>query len=272
MNEINITLDKPIAYGRTAEVYAWGNKQVLKLFYDWYEFKNIEYEQRIAQAVHASGLTVPLVGEIIRIKDRTGLIYQRIDGFTMEEMLPLKLWRVHHYARQLAGLQAEMHANTLHAELPGQRERLTEKINRAESLSDDLRDRTLAALESMPEGSRLCHGDFHPGNIIIGKKDAIIIDWVDVSLGNPLADLARTTILVIEALETNKIQNSLEKLIARGFHNSYIHRYFSLRPGGEDEYKRWLPIVAAARLSENINIPESVKWLVTQAEKVPSTQ
>jgi hypothetical protein len=40
--------------------------------------------------------------------------------------------------------------------------------------------------------------------------------------------------------------------------------YFSLRPGGESEYSRWLPIVAAARLSENI--PELEKWLVAQAE------
>ena len=26
----------PSAYGRTAEIYAWQNGQVLKLFYDWF--------------------------------------------------------------------------------------------------------------------------------------------------------------------------------------------------------------------------------------------
>ncbi|MCD4751684.1 MAG: phosphotransferase [Anaerolineaceae bacterium] len=270
MNEINKNLDKPIAYGRTAEIYAWGNEQVLKLFHDWYGFENIKNERRIAQVVHASGLPVPSVGEIIHIKGQTGLIFQRAEGFTMEEMISRKLWRVFHYAKWMADLHAEMHANTPRADIPDQHQRLIKKINHAEPLSDDLRSRILAALESMPEGSGLCHGDFHPGNIIIGGKDAIIIDWVDVSLGNPLADLARTTILVIEAIETNKIQNPLTKLFTRGFHNSYIHRYFSLRPGGEEEYSRWLPIVAAARLSENI--PESVKWLITQAEKVTPTQ
>ena len=40
---------------------------------------------------------------------------------------------------------------------------------------------------------------------------------------------------------------------------------FSLRPGGEDVYSRWLPIVAVARFSENI--PELEKWLVEQVEK-----
>ena len=37
-----------------------------------------------------------------------------------------------------------------------------------------------------------------------------------------------------------------------------------LRPGGEDLYRHWLPIVAAARLSEGI--PKLEKWLIAQAE------
>ena len=51
-------LDPPIAYGRTAEIYAWQNGQVLKLFYDWFKLEAIQYEQRIVQTVHASGLPV----------------------------------------------------------------------------------------------------------------------------------------------------------------------------------------------------------------------
>jgi hypothetical protein len=39
--------------------------------------------------------------------------------------------------------------------------------------------------------------------------------------------------------------------------------YFNLRPGGENEYRHWLPIVAAARLSENI--PELETWLIRKA-------
>ena len=46
----------------------------------------------------------------------------------------------------------------------------------------------------------------------------------------------------------------------------YLRRYFALRPEGYEEYGRWLPIVAAARLSENI--PELERWLLAQAEPV----
>jgi hypothetical protein len=53
------------------------------------------------------------------------------------------------------------------------------------------------------------------------------------------------------------------KVLVRVFHSAYLKQYFHLRPGGEEEYRRWLPVVAGARLSENI--PELEKWLVTQA-------
>ena len=43
-------LGKPIAYGRTAEIYAWNQDQVLKLFYDWYGLDAIEYEAHIARS------------------------------------------------------------------------------------------------------------------------------------------------------------------------------------------------------------------------------
>jgi len=36
-------------------------------------------------------------------------------------------------------------------------------------------------------------------------------------------------------------------------------------PGDAGEYRRWLPVVAAARLSEGI--PELEKWLVKQVQQ-----
>ena len=93
MDHMNKNLDQPIAYGRTAEIYAWQDGQVLKLFYDWFGLEDIKYEQRIAQAVHTSGLPIPSVGEIIHINERIGLIYQRVEGVSMLEMMSRRPWK-----------------------------------------------------------------------------------------------------------------------------------------------------------------------------------
>ena len=87
---------------------------------------------------------------------------------------------------------------------------------------------------------------------------------MDASLGNPLADLARTTVILRGAVATSQIPKRWQKTAVRIFHARYLRHYFALRPGGEAEYGRWLPLVAAARLSENI--PELERWLVAQVE------
>lgn len=129
-----------------------------------------------------------------------------------------------------------------------------------------LKTDVLAALSVLPDGRQICHGDFHPGNILLTPGRAVVIDWIDVSRGNPLADVARTTIIALGAAASSQVPNTALKVIVRLFHSIYLHRYFQLRPGGEEEYRRWLPVVAAARLSENI--PELERWLMHQAEKV----
>ena len=48
-----------IAEGRTAEVYAWGDREVLKLYRPWWPLVNIEYEIRICRAVHDAGIPSP---------------------------------------------------------------------------------------------------------------------------------------------------------------------------------------------------------------------
>lgn len=254
---------KPIAYGRTAEVYAWEPGWVLKLFYDWFDPESIAYEARVCRAIHAAGLPVPAVGEMVDLHGRRGLLYQRVDGTPMWEVFSRRPWLGLGLSRRMAELHAEMHAKTIEAAIPAQRQKLLGKLARAKALPASLRTRALAALDTLPDGHQLCHGDFHPGNILVTAHGETIIDWIDASLGNPLADLARTTILIRGAVETRQIPNRLMRVLVRVWHAAYLQHYFRIRPGGETEYRCWLPVVAAARLSEDI--PEVEQWLVAQA-------
>jgi uncharacterized protein (TIGR02172 family) len=257
-------IDKPIAFGRTAEIYAWEDGQVLKLFYDWFELEDIEFEAQMGRAIHASGLPVPAVGALVRVNGRNGLIYQRVEGEPMLRNFSRQPWLVWRYARRCAELHAELHASSVQAEIPFQRDRLGRKIRAAKALPEHLRTKALAALESLPDGDRICHGDFHPGNILTSPKGETVIDWIDAARGNPLADVARTSILLLGAAAC-QVRGALPQVFVRLFHAVYLRRYFALRPGGEAQYWRWLPVVAAGRLSEQI--PELEAWLVAQAGK-----
>jgi hypothetical protein len=56
--DLKTELGYPIAYSRTAEMFAWREGKVLKLYYDWFSREDIAYEARIAQVVQANGLPV----------------------------------------------------------------------------------------------------------------------------------------------------------------------------------------------------------------------
>lgn len=256
-------LQNPLAHGRTADVYAWDDTHVLKLFHNWFEPGNIKYEQAIGRAVCASGVKAPQVGDIIEVEGRHGLIYERVPGRSMLELITHKPWNLFGYARRLARLHAEMHHFIFEAEVPTQHRKIEYKINRADALPAAIRTELLNALASLPEGERVCHGDFHPANVLIANDQETVIDWIDASRGNPLADVARTSILALGLAETGQTTGLFLKGIVKILHAAYLNHYFTLRPGGEMEYRRWLPIVAGARLSENI--PELEDWLVARA-------
>jgi len=110
---ITLDLGKPLAIGRTAEIYAWEGNQVLKLYFNWFEPDNIQFEQHMAQAIHASGLPVPAASSILQVNGRNGLLYERVDGQNMWEVFKKRPWQVFSKARLTAQLHAEMHANML---------------------------------------------------------------------------------------------------------------------------------------------------------------
>ena len=263
-NDIGIAdLGPPIAHGRTAEVYAWPSDCVLKLFHTWIGPGSVQREAEIARAVHAAGVPSPAVGEVVQVDDRTGIVYARVDGQSMLAALTRRPWQMRRHAHRLAALHAQMHALPMPAIIPDQQVTLARKIDQAAALTAAQRDAALAVLAAMPTGTQLCHGDFHPDNVMLTAAGPVIIDWLDATRGRPAADVARTSIILRAAAETGQIRNPLQRAFVRAFHRVYLARYGRLRPGEEAEYRRWLPLVAAARLSEGIAEVEA--WLVNMA-------
>ena len=86
--------------------------------------------------------------------------------------------------------------------------------------------------------SRLCHGDYHVFNLIISEAGVTIIDWVDSSAGDIKADTYRTYLLYA--------QYSMELA------NTYLRLYCEKSGLSQDDIFTWEPIIAGARLSENV--------------------
>jgi uncharacterized protein (TIGR02172 family) len=256
-------LKKHIGAGAYSDVYAWDKGRVLKLFKDSVKDGDVDCEARVVKAVRSAGLAAPMVGEKINVNGRTGLIYERINGPTMFEYCKKKQSELPRCARIMTKMHAEIHMCNKVTGLKSQREWLKKLIGAGSTngLPEDLQIEMLETLSGMPEGDRLCHNDFWPGNIVMSKQGPVVIDWGGTAIGNPLSDVARTLVLKEVGLLPQQPQRNKQLMI--GFYGSYLKRYFRLCPGDEQEVVVWASIIAAACLGDNWTwLPKD--WLLRQ--------
>lgn len=245
----------PIAQGRTAEIYAWDDQQILKLYRNWCPPDWVDYEARIAHAVYEAGIPSPGVGEIVETDNRRGLLYERLEGISMLEDMNARPWMLVKYARLLAELQVKIHQKSITG-LPSYKDRLRYDIDNTSHLTDELRNKSVMTLNLLPDGENVCHGDYHPGNIILTRNGPVVIDWMTACSGRPWADVARTGLLLsIGANAAGKQVSPFIRTAIRLYHYIYLQRYRVLNAKGAEESEHWMPVIAAARLNENI-LPE----------------
>jgi uncharacterized protein (TIGR02172 family) len=249
-----------IAEGVTAEVLAWGDGLVLKLYRDGYAAGEAEQEAERVRAAVAAGVATPNALEIVTVEGRPGVVFERVNGQTMLERVLAEPERGIEMAHLLAEEHAALHARYGTA-LPSLKERLAHKISEADGLSNDLRARALQLLSKLPDGDALCHGDFHPSNLLLTERGPVIVDWVDAVRGHPIADVARTWVLIcLSALPPDLSEAEREGIesLRHVFWEAYRDRYRALHPFTDAELAAWIGPVAAGRLSEGRDADEQI--------------
>lgn len=241
-----------IGHGRTAEIFALGDARVVKLFREDMPESAVMREFEATRLVHQTALPVPRAEAIVEVDGRRGIVFERVEGPTMLRTLASRPWTLVQSARLLAELHVSMHRCT-GAGLPPLKERLAGNIRSAQMLPDDATQAVLGLLDHLPDGNSLCHGDFHPDNVLMSSRGPIIIDWPNATRGNPLADVARTSLMFrYGAMPPRTSSRWLIEAARRLFHHYYLERYVRLRPASRREIAAWQAPVAAARLSERI--------------------
>lgn len=237
--------------GREADVFAWGNAAVLKLYRPGFGGHHAE----VAVLRSLDDGIAPRLHEVVDRDGRTGLVLERIDGPDMLTLLQRQPWRVLSLAGTLAEAHRAVHRAAAPAGLPNLRPGLAARIQDA-GLPARLRTFAIRVLDGLPDGDRLCHGDYHPGNVLLATERTAVIDWAGAARGAPEADHARTLLLLRWADPLPGTPVLSRALIAAG-RSLLAHRYAQTYRRGAPlsrQVNSWLLTHAAARLSEGIEI------------------
>lgn len=254
--ELGLNHSSLLAAGRTSEVYAFRPDKVIKLFRKDWPKELAEHEARVTRLIQTAGLPAPKVGNLLKFNGRLGLEYERIYGNTLLDKVKQKPWTLATVLDKSAKLQTEIHHQSVSG-LPLTTERLIVNIEKAKQLTEKQREKSIALLKSLPIRKNLNHGDFHIGNILDDGKRFVVIDWDDVSIGNRLADISRTALLLTIVnlpSDSNRFFRSVIE-IGRSLLNPsqiYLSSYSKYYPFDPNEYKKWFVVNAASRLSEEV--------------------
>jgi hypothetical protein len=225
-----------LAVGNVAEIFEWGSRAV-KLYKSSAGKSTAFREAALHASVEAMGLPVPPIWGVQQIGNRWGLVFDRVAGESFAERMLNNPDQVSLYLECMIGLHTRVHAHAA-IQFPHLKVRISANIRATALLDDQQQQHLLNGIAHKPDGDRLCHGDFHPMNILGEASQPVIIDWADARRGDPAADVCRSYLLT--------------KLHAPEIAAPYLDGYCRATGMDREVVLNWLPYVAAAKLAEGV--------------------
>lgn len=241
----------PIARGNTSDLWDWSATSVVKVLRPEIPAHWASIEADTIARVHAAGLPVPATEGVVEFDGRPAIVMERIDGIAMWERMKRDPRQVPELIRQLLDLQTEVQRT----DVPGLRamkDRLRKKIGEATQLDTEDRDSTQRLLTMLPAGAALCHGDFHPANVVLSDRGPIILDWFDAARGDATADYVRSSLLMRPPADRSSWLAGATPELLDHIHSHYITEL--VRRGALDArtFGPWEAVMAVARMSEPV--------------------
>lgn len=235
-------MKKCIASNNKKSVYV-DNGKAMKIFAADYRKSDVLYEALNTSRVEDAGVDIPKLLSV-SVEDGKWIITSEYkEGMTLTELIKTHPEKTDDYINKFVDYQIEFgkKSNSLLLRL---KDKLSRQINSLKGVIDNATIYELCTrLESMPNHTKLCHGDYCPDNVIVqtdndGNITTITaVDWVHATQGNASADVANTYLLL--------------KLVDDTLAEKYMETFCNKTNTKKTYVTSWVPIVAAARLTKN---------------------
>ena len=237
----------------------WSKPVVVRVAPAVARFPMLERETRIQRWCADLGYPAPAPIALLppgTISELPAQVVQWVPGRTAAAAMAGAPWQLPTLVSRLARLQAALHnlptpawadAGAPEWDLAETRLRLVRHVVN-ELDAPDLAA-ALRAIEELlprvqPREPVICHGDFHPMNVLVAGRQASVIDWTDAGIGDRHGDLARTLLIfeLAAVAAARPGQRALLRAVNRPLAAGYLRAYTRRLPVDPQRLRLWTPI------------------------------
>ncbi len=245
--------------GFCAEIFEVENNRLLKLYFTTWSERDAKQEYEITKAIHEMGISLPAVYDFEERDRRYGFTIEKLEDITMLHHIHKHLKEALLLAKQLAKMHFAIHSHSADASIiPLQEDAYLEKIQIRKTLSDEEKEQLSDMMRKMPKSNdrRVCHGNFHPMNILYQGEKPVVIDWAFACVGDPCPDVAGTYLITKMLATTAAASSAFDRLMYNMFTplfaDIYLKEYLKLSGYSRKDIETWIPIRAATYLDFDI--------------------
>jgi tRNA A-37 threonylcarbamoyl transferase component Bud32 len=249
---------KMLAQGGEAVIYDIGDGKIIRVLRVAGR-QQFETEKILYPLLQKNNINVPEIYDYAEIEGRSAQIMQNINGNDMLEYLEHHPFCMNKLVKKLA----DMHTEVLNIEADSRMNTIKDKINYflSRSLPTDkkLADFVIKLLEELPDKSNVCHGDFHPGNILMQNGKYYIIDWSGAYIGDSLSDIAHSYLimkLVPFMPGHRKVQHAFIRFAGSLMAKSYLKQMSELKSFDFELFSKWTVVISFLRLYYKLPLEE----------------
>ncbi|MBD0380922.1 phosphotransferase family protein [Paenibacillus sedimenti] len=254
-------LGNRIGSGGCSEVFEWEHDKVIKLFRSNTTWDAVKGEFQNSVAAWQCGLPVPQPYRVVEVAGRPGIVFEKIVGTTIMELLLAKLLNSGQQTpneeavsdiRIIAGLLHNIHSRSVLGIRTNQIESIKATIARASRLTIEEIRCISDYLDHLPVRHALCHGDPNPYNVMIRNGKPIMLDWMGASKGDPAADIAEFILLCrYGVLPTDTPSHVADRLNTTRpmIENIFVEEYKTVSGMQDEEIEAWIVPLAVCKLT-----------------------
>ena len=227
-------------------------KWLVKLFAPGFgdSLEDLQKEQAFSRRVYDMGVRTPDVGEIVRVGDKVGLVFENIQNKTsFSRQIKNDPDSIEEVGRNFARLCKGLHQTECDTGFfPSRKGMLLKFAEECDIVSEEERARIIAFLKALPDDTKCIHGDLHTGNAIFNDDGEYFIDLGMFAYGDPILDVSifyAFSHFMPEFVKENIFYTNGEG--ARKLWESFAEEYFGVKSGSpemEDLDRRMAPIAS----------------------------